>query len=220
MTFGAPYTVLGSRLVVLIAGVLAVAASAFVFTVALVATVVTTTSDGTLDPGRAANLATPIGFVAAGAATAGVLVARRALWRSKIRDWLPLYEAMVRDANRVVGTSLVEVRRRIGHPVTGRVLAVDIESGWERSLRLPATARARGTVVCLAETLSEPKPMAWMSGALWQACRRLSERGMKGGGPPMATGQGDRWPPSERRLRRAANDAVAAAEEILKQHRR
>ena len=164
--------VLRSRILWIAIGVITAAGVAFVFTVAVTAAVVIAVRGQKVDPNVFAELAVSLGLAAAAAVLAGVVVAWRAVWRARARRWLPLYQAMVRDAASTPDTHLAEIVTPPDPAAGDHMLVADLHTGTHGLLWLPGLALPRGTVVCFTQTPKGPQMRAWMSRGLWRACAR------------------------------------------------
>jgi hypothetical protein len=214
------FTILRSRIVWVAVGVVTVAGVAFVLTVAVVAAVVIAVRGEDVDPDQVAELATSLGLLAVAAAIAAMLVAWRGLRRARVRRWLPLYEAMVHDAASATETHLAQILTRPDPVAGGHVLAADLRNGGQGPSWLPGPLLPRGTVVSFTQTSAGPQVRAWMSSMLWQACAREAARVHRRTADMVAQAERVRRHAQERRIRHEADQVVAAAEEILKQHGR
>jgi hypothetical protein len=200
------------------ARVVTVAGVAFVLTVAVAAAVVITVRGEDVDPDEAAELATSLGLLAVAAAVAAMMVAWRGLRRAWARRWLPLYEAMVRDASSATDTYLAQILTRPDPAAGGHVLAADLRNGGQGPLWLPGPVLPRGAVVSFTQSSAGPRVRAWMSGTLWRACGREAERVDRRTADAVAQAERVRQQAEERCIQHEADRVVAAAEEILKQH--
>jgi hypothetical protein len=214
------FTILRSRIVWIAIGVLTVAGVAFVLTVAVTAAVVIAVQGEDVDPNQVAELATSLGLLAVAAAIAAMMAAWRGLRRARVRRWLPLYEAMARDAASASDTHLAQILTCPDPAAGGRKLAADLGNGGQGQLWLPGPVLPRGTVVSFTQTPAGPQVRAWMSSTLWRACAREAERVNRRTTDAVAQAERVRRHAEERRIRHEADRVVAAAEEILKQHDR
>ena len=214
------FTILRSQTVWVAVGVVTVVGVAFVLTVAVTAAVVIAVRGEDVDPAQVAELATSLGLLAVAAAIAAMLVAWRGLRRARVRRWLPLYEAMARDAASATETHLAQILTRPDPAAGGHMLAADLRNGVQGPLWLPGPVLPRGAVVSFTQTSAGLRVRAWMSGTLWRACAREAERVNGRTADAVAQAVRDRRHAQERRIRHEADQVVAAAEEILKQHGR
>jgi hypothetical protein len=210
------FAVLRSRIVWIGMGAVTVAGVAFVFTVAVTAAMVIALRGREVDPHEFDELAVSLGLAAAAVAMAAVGAALRALRRSRARRWLPLYQAMVRDAASAPDTYLAEIVTPPDPATRGHVVAADLHTGGCGPLWLPGTALPRGTVVCFTQTPTGTEVRYWMSRTLWRACAReaasLAER--------IASAERERHDVAEEHIRQLARETVAAVEQHLRVHSR
>jgi hypothetical protein len=197
-------------------GVIAAAGVAFVFTVAVTAAVVIAVRGHDVDPDEFAELAVSLGLAAAAAVLAGVVVAWQAMRRARARRWLPLYQAMVRDAASAPDIHLAEIITPPDPAAGGHMLVADLHTGTHGPLWLPGLALPRGTVVCVAQTPTGPQVRAWMSRGLWTAYAREVARIVR----RTANADRERHAVAEDHIRQLASETVAAAELLLREHGR
>jgi len=214
------FAILGSRILWIAVGMVTVAGVAFVLTVAVTAAVVIAVRGEDVDPDQVAELATSLGLLAVAATTAAMLAAWRGLRQARARRWLPLYEAIVRDASTATDTHLALILTRPNPAAGGHVLATDLRDGGQGPLWLPGPELPRGTVVSFTQTSAGTRVRAWMSSTLWRACAREAARVDRRTADMVAQAERVRRHAQERRIRHEADQVVAAAEEILKQHGR
>jgi hypothetical protein len=214
------FAILRSRILWVVVGVVTMAGVAFVATVAVTAAAVMAVRGENVDPDQVAELATSLGLLAVAAAIAAMMLAWRGLRRARVRRWLPLYEAMVHDAASATETHLVQILSGPDPAAGGHVLAADLRNGGQGPLWLPGPELPRGAVVSFTQSSAGPRLRAWMSSTLWRACAREAERVDRRTTDAVAQAERDRRHAQERRIRHEADQVVAAAEEILKQHGR
>jgi len=214
------FTILRSRIMWIAVGVVTVAGVAFVLTVAAAAAVVIAVRGEDVDPNQVAELATSLGLLAVAAAIAAMMAAWCGLRRARVRRWLPLYEAMVHDAASASDTYLAQIHTCPDPAAGGRMLAADLRNGGQGALWLPGPVLPRGSAVSFTQTSAGPRVRAWMSSTLWRACAREAERVDRRTADAVAQAERVRRHAQERRIRHEADQVVAAAEEILKQHGR
>jgi hypothetical protein len=210
------FSILRSRIVWIAIGVLTVAGVAFVLTVAVTAEVVIAVQGEDVDPSQVAELAASLGLLA----VAAMMAAWRGLRRARVRRWLPLYEAMARDAASASDTHLAQILTCPDPAGGGRMLVADLRNGGKGPLWLPGPVLPCGSVVSFTQTSAGPRVRAWMSSTLWRACAREAERVDRRTADAVAQAERVRRHAQERRVRHEADQVVAAAEEILKQHGR
>jgi len=211
---GLLFAVTRSRIVWVAISVATVAGVAFVFTVALAAAVMIASRGQDVDPDELAAVATSLGLLAAVAAFATMVSAWRVVRRARTLQWLPLREAMVRDAASVQDTYLVEIVAPSDPAVGGHLLATDLNTGGSGALWLPEPALPHGAVVCFTQTATGPRVRAWMTRRLWRACTREAAR-VEG---RAAQAKRERHEVADERIRHAARQTVAAAEQLLREH--
>jgi hypothetical protein len=210
------FVLLRSRIVWIGMGAVTVAGVAFVFTVAVTAAMVIALRGREVDPHEFDELAVSLGLAAAAVATAAVGAALRALRRSRARRWLPLYQAMVRDAASAPATYLAEIVTPPDPATGGHVVAADLHTGGRGPLWLPGRALPRGTVVCFTQTPTGTQVRAWMSRTLWRACTREAASIAK----RTASAERERHDVAEEHIRQLARETVAAVEQHLRVHSR
>jgi hypothetical protein len=157
-----------------------------------------------------------LSLAAAGAAIAAMLAASRALCRARTRRWLPLYQAMVRDAASAPATYLAEIVTPPDPATGGHVVAADLHTGELGPLWLPGPPLPRGTVVSFTQTPTGTQVRAWMSRTLWRACTREGARLAK----RTASAERERRDVAEEHIRQLAHETVAAVEQHLREHSR
>ena len=210
------FAVLRARILWIAIGVITAAGVAFVFTVALTAAVVIAVRGQEVDPDVFAELAVSLGLAAAAAVFAGVLVAWQAVRRARARRWLPLYQAMVRDAASAPDIYLAEIITPPDPAAGDRMLVADLHTGTHGQLWLPGLALPRGTVVCFTQTPTGPQMRAWMSRGQWRASAREAARIER----RTASADHERHAVAENHIRQLASETVAAAELLLREHAR
>lgn len=131
-------TIPRSRIVWVACGVVTVAGVAFVLAVAVTAAVVIAVRGENVDPDQVVEHATSLGLLAVAAATAAMLAAWRGLRRARVRRWLPLYEAMARDAASAPDTHLAQILARPDPAAGGHVLGADLRNGGQGRCGCPA----------------------------------------------------------------------------------
>ena len=147
-----------------------------------------------------------------------VLLVRHARRRSKARRWLPLRDAMRSDAATLPSTYLAQILTRPEPEAGGQVMATDLINGARGVLPLPGMSFPTGAVVCFTWTADGPEIRAWMTGRLWNACARRAEHDRRRSACAAAREERARGRRAEREIRVAAGEAVAAAEQILRDH--
>jgi hypothetical protein len=208
-----------SRLVWLTIGVLTLAGTAFWLVVAVVAAVMTTAAGGAdRDPDELAQVAMPLGQLAALATAALGIMAIVAVRRGRARQWLPLREQMVRDAATQPATHIAQVVSPASTAAGGQVVARDLIIGYQGPLWLAGWHLPRGAVVCFTATPSGAQVRAWMTGQLWRATSREAARIERRTTKAYAAAERDQHDAVERQIRDAADEAIAEAERILRQH--
>jgi hypothetical protein len=196
-------------------GVLTLAGTAFWILVAVVAAVMSTAAGGAdPDPDEVAQVAVPLGMLAALAAAVFGITAVVAVRRGRVRRWVPLREQMVRDAADVPGTHLAQVISPADPAAGGQLVARDLISGYQGPFWLPGWNLPRGAVVCFTATPDGPQVRAWMTGQLWRATSREAARIER----RSSQAERERHEAEERQIRDAAAQAVSEAERILRQH--
>ena len=217
------FAILRSRL--LWRGVLVLTVAATVFWLAFAATaavlvLVVGSSAIESDPARLVRVALPISLVATLAAIVALGVVAVARRRGRVREWLPLREAMLHDAGTLASTHIAQVLTMPSAAAGGHVLAVDLITGYQGPLWLPGCSVPRGSVVCFRETPGGAQVRAWMTGHLWRSCEREAARVERHTARAFGRAERDQHRVAERRIRDAADEAVAEAERILRQHDR
>jgi len=150
--------------------------------------------------------------------TVCVLLVRHGRRRAKARRWLPLHDAMCRDAATLPSTYLAQIRTRPEPEAGGQVMATDLLNGACGALSLPGMSFPTGAVVCFSWTADGPQIRAWMTGRLWRACVRRAELERRRSARAAAREERVRGRRAEREIRVAAGKAVGAAEQILREH--
>ena len=163
-------------------------------------------------------MAYPILAVAAASALTCVLLLRHGRRCTKARRWLPLHDAMRRDAATLRSTYLAQILTRPEPEAGGQVMATDLINGAHGALFLPGMSFPTGAVVCFSWTADGPQIRAWMTGRLWNACARRADLERRRSARAAAREQRARGRRAEREFSVAAGDAVAAAEQILRDH--
>jgi hypothetical protein len=153
----------------------------------------------------------------AASTTACVLLVRHTSRRAKARHWLPLHDAMRRDAATLPSTYLAQILTRPEPEAGGQVMATDLINGACGALFLPGMSFPTGAVVCFRLTADGPQINAWMTGRLWNACARRADRDRRRSARAAAREERARRHRAEREIRAAAGRAVAEAEQILRQ---
>ena len=110
--------------------------------------------------------------LAAASAMTCVLLVRHGRRRAKARRWLPLRDAMRRDAATLPSTYLAQILTRPELEAGGQVMATDLINGARGALFLPGMSFPTGAVVCFSWTADGPQIRAWMTGQLWRVCAR------------------------------------------------
>jgi hypothetical protein len=93
------------------------------------------------DPDRVTSIAVPAAVLASAVAVVAVAVIVRARQRGRIRQWLPLYNQMVRDAGRP-SERLAQVLTEPSPEAGGHVIATDLVTGGRSPLLLPGPTPA------------------------------------------------------------------------------
>jgi hypothetical protein len=208
-----------SRLVWLTIGVLTLAGVAFWMVIAVVAAVMTTAAGGNEpDPDQLANVAVPLGMLAALATIVVCVVLVVMIRHDRTRQWVPLREQMIRDAATQPATHVMQVISPPNPAAGGQVLAMDLITRYQDPLRLPGWTLPRGAVVCVTLTAGGGQVRAWMTGQLWRATTREAARIERRSTQAFAKAQRDQHDAEERHIRDAAKQAVTEAERILRQH--
>jgi type IV secretory pathway protease TraF len=214
------FAILRSRL--LWRGALVVTVAAIAFWLAFAATAVVMvgvvgSSAIESDPAQLVRVAVPVSLVAALAAIVAVGVVALARRRGRIRQWLPLREAMLHDAGTLPSTHVAQVLNTPSPAAGGHVIAVDLITGYQGPLRLPGYDVPRGSVVCFSETPDGPQVRTWMTGQLWRACEREAARTGRRTTRAFARTERDQRQAAEQQIRDAAKETVAEAERILRE---
>jgi hypothetical protein len=200
-------------------GMLILAGTTFWIVVAVVAAVMTATAGGAdPDPDELAQIAVPIGMLAATAAVVLGIAAVVAIGRGRAQQWVPLREQMVRDAATLSGTHLAQVVSPANTAAGGHVLARDLITGYQGPLWLAGWHLPRGAVVCFTAMPSGAQVRAWMTGRLWRATSREAARIERRATKAYAAAEREQHDAVERQIRDAADEAIAEAERILRQH--
>jgi hypothetical protein len=208
-----------SRLVWLTIGVLTVAGTAFLIVVVAVAFVMYAAAGGTdPEPDELGRIAGPLGLLASVTAVAGCIAVIVAIQRGRTRHWLPLREQMVYDAATLPDTHLAQIASTANPAAGGQVVATDLITGDHRPLWLPSWNPPRGAVVCFTATPNGGQVRAWMTGKLWRATSREGARIERRTTTAHAAADREQHEAEEQRIRDAADEAVAQAERILRQH--
>ena len=208
-----------SRLVWLTIAVLTLTGTAFWIVVAVVAALMTTAAGGDdPDPDELAQVAMPLGMLAATSAAVFGITAVVVIQRGRARQWVPLRDQMMRDAATLPGTHLAQVISRANPAAGGQVLARDLITGYQGPLWLADWTLSRGAVVCLSATPSGPQVRAWMTGQLWRASSREAARIERRTAKASAAAEREQQDAVDRQIREAADEAIAEAERILRQH--
>lgn len=208
-----------SRSVWLTIGLLALAGTAFWIVVAVVSAAMTTAAGGgDPDPDEPAQVAVPLGMLAATGTVALGITALVVIRHGRTRRWMPLRDQMVRDAATMPNTHLVQVVSPANPAAGGQVLARDLIIGYEGPLWLPGWNPPRGAVVCLTATPSGHQVRAWMTGQLWRAASREAARIERRIAKAYATAEREQQDAVDRQVQDAADEAIAEAERILRQH--
>jgi hypothetical protein len=97
-------------------------------------------------------------------------------------------------------------------------MATDLINGACGALSLPGMSFPTGAVVCFSWTADGLQIRAWMTGRLWRACARRAERDRRRSARAAAREESARGLRAEREFRVAAGEAVAVAEQILRDH--
>ena len=208
-----------SRLVWLAIGVLTLAGRAFWMVVAVVAAVMTTTAGGAEpNPDELAQVAVPLGMLAALAAAVLGIAAVVAVRRGRVRQWVPLRGQMVRAAATLPSTHVAQVVSPANPAAGGQVLARDLITGYQGPLWLPGWNPPCGAVVCFTATPNGPQVRAWMTGQLWRATTREAVRIERRTTKACAAAEREKHEAEERQIRDAAKEAIAEAERILREY--
>jgi hypothetical protein len=154
----------------------------------------------------------------AASAVACVLLVRHGRHRAKARRWLPLHDAMCRDAATLPSTYLAQILTRPEPETGGQIMATDLINGARGALPLPGMSFPTGAVVSFTWTADGPQIRAWMTGRLWSACARRTEHVHRQSARAADREERARGRRTERKIRVAAGEAVAAAEQILHDH--
>ena len=154
--------------------------------------------------------------LAAASAMTCVLLVRHGRRRAKARRWLPLHDAMRRDAATLPSTYLAQILTRPEPEAGGQVMATDLINGARGVLPLPGMSFPTGAVVCFSGTAAGPQIRAWMTGRLWRACARRADHDRSRSARAAAREERARRRRAEREIRASARKAVAAAEQILR----
>jgi hypothetical protein len=187
-----------------------------VFTLAAVAAIVggvllDRAVGGEPDVEKLTAIALIVGLLAATAALVGIVVLAGVRRRGRIRRWIPLRQAMLRDAATVPATYLVQINGRPDATVGGRTPAIDLFTGGCGSVWVPMPFPS-GTVVCFTDGAYGPLVRAWMTGAMWAATARGAARAERDASRDRRLVRDAQ----QRRLQAAADDAVAEAERIVR----
>jgi hypothetical protein len=208
-----------SRLVWLTIGLLTLAGTAFWIVVVVAAAIMMTTSGGAdPDPDELAQVAVPLGMLAATGGAAVGIMAAVVVRRGRARRWLPLREQMVRDAATQPATHIAQVVSLANSAAGGQVVARDLITGYQGPLWLAGWNTPPGAVVCFTATPNGPQVLAWMTGQLWRATSRVAARIERRTTKAYAAAEREQHDAVERQIRDAAAEAIAEAERILRQH--
>jgi hypothetical protein len=200
-------------------GVLTLAGTTFWIVVAVVAAVMSTAAGGAVPaPDELARVAVPVAMLAATGAATLAITAVVAIRRGRARQWVPLRERMVRDAATLPGTHLAQVVSPANPAAGGQVLARDLMAGYQGPLWLAGWNPPRGAVVCFTATPSGPQVRAWMTGQLWRATSREIARIERRTTKAYAAAEREQHKVEQRQIRDAAEETIAEAERILRQH--
>jgi hypothetical protein len=210
-----------SRLVWLTIGVLTLTGTAFWIVVAAVATVMTTAAGGSdPDPDELAQVAMPLGMLAATSTAVFGITVVVVIQRGRARQWVPLREQMVRDAATLPGTHLAQVVSRANPAAGGQVLARDLITGYQGALWLPGWIPPRGAVLCFTATPRGAQVRAWMTARLWRTTSHEADRISRRARSAFARTERERQRADDRMIREAGKDLVVEAEQILRQRNR
>ena len=154
----------------------------------------------------------------AASSLACVLVVRHGRRRAKARRWLPLHDAMCRDAATLPSTYLAQILTVPEHEAGGQVMATDLINGACGALPLLSLSFPTGAVACFTWSADGPQIRAWMTGRLWRACARRAEHERRRSARAAAREERARGRRAEREIRVSAGQAVATAEQILRDH--
>jgi hypothetical protein len=138
--------------------------------------------------------------------------------RGRARQWVPLREQMVRDAATLPATHLAQLVSAANPAAGGQVLARDLITGYLGPLWLAGWSPPRGAVVCFTATPDGAEVRAWMTGQLWRATSREGTRNERRITKAYAAAEREQHDAVERQIRNAADEAIAEAERILRQH--
>jgi hypothetical protein len=125
---------------------------------------------------------------------------------------------MCRDAATRPSTYLAQILTRPEPETGGQVMATDLINGARGALPLPCMSFPTGAVVCFSWTADGPQIRAWMTGRLWSACSRRAKHDRRRSARAAAREERARRRRAELAIRAAADDAVAAAEQIVRDH--
>jgi hypothetical protein len=205
-----------SRLVWLTIGVLTLAGTASWMVAAIVAAVMTKAAGGNdPDPDQLANVAVPLGMLAALAMIVVCVVLMVMMRRGRTRQWVPLREQMIRDAATQPATHLMQVISPPNPAAGGQVLAIDLITRHQVPLWIPGATLPRGAVVSVTLTAGGGQVRAWMTGQLWRATTREAARIERRSTRAFAKAEHEQHEAEEQQIRYAAGQAVAEAEQIL-----
>src|SRR5918994_4221945 len=168
------------------------------------------------DPDRVTSIAVLSAVLASVVAVVAVAVVVRARQRSRIRQWLPLYNQMVRGAGRP-SEHLAQVLTEPSPEAGGHVIATDLVTGGRGPLLLPGQRLPAGSVVSFTDTPSGAQVKAWMTARLWRSCEHEAARIQRRSARAFARGERDRRAGYEAEVRREASNVVAEAERMLRQ---
>jgi len=202
--------------------VLVIAAVAFWATFAIVVSVsaaLVGPDEVESDPEAVLGVAVLLSIASVFAAMVAVIVVVRGRRQREIRQWLPLRDAMLRDASNLPSTYLARVVTTPAADSGGQFIAQNLANGHTGPLWLPGHDLPVGAVVCFTTAPATPMVRAWMTDRLWRACEREVARIEHRTTRAFARGNREQRVEYERQVRLAAADTVAEAERLLRDQR-
>jgi hypothetical protein len=168
------------------------------------------------NPDRVTSIAVPSAVLASVVAVVAVAVFVRARQRSRIRQWLPVYNQMVHDSSRP-SEHLAQVLTEPSPEAGGHVIATDLVTGGRSPLLLPGQRLPIGAIVSFTDTHNGAQVRAWMTARLWRSCEREAARIQRRSAGAFARAERDRRAGYEADVRREASNVFAEAERVLRQ---